>query len=74
MTGLIVGFLLFYAIAIVFQLYHSGDMMYEMRGHKPTLPTQGIFNLQHHISMVWEELAIDDAVSYIQRGNGLQHS
>ena len=35
-------------------------MMYE-----PTLlSTQGIFNLSHHIGMVWEELAFDDAVSY----------
>ena len=26
------------------------------------LPIQGIFNLPHHICMVWEELAFDDAV------------
>ena len=38
------------------------------------LPTQGIFNLTHHIAMVWEELAFDDAVSYTQRGNVLQHN
>ena len=51
-------------------------MMYEMRKKpEPTLlPTQGIFNLPNYIDMVWEELAFDDAVSYTQRGNGLQHS
>ena len=38
------------------------------------LPPQGIFNLPHHVSMVWEQLAFDDAVSYTQRGNGLQQS
>ena len=27
--------LLFYAIAPVFQLYHGGDMMYEIREKKP---------------------------------------
>ena len=35
--------LLFYTIATVFQLYHSGDIMYEMRREKPEpmfLPTQ----------------------------------
>ena len=49
------GLLFFYAIAIVFQLYHGGDMMYEMRRRKPKptlLPTQVIFNLPHHIGMV----------------------
>ena len=54
-----------------------GDMMYQMRRRKrkPTLlPTQGTFNLQHHLGMVWEELAFDDAVSYTQQGNGLEHS
>ena len=69
--------LLFYAIATVFQLYHGSDRMYEMRRRKPEttlLPTQVKFNLQHHMGMVWEELAFDDAVSYTQRGNGLQHS
>ena len=58
--------LLVYTIATVFQLYHGSDMMYEMRmkNPKPTLlPTQRIFNLQHHIDMTWEELAFDDAVS-----------
>ena len=50
-------------------------MMYEMRRREPNhtvLPTQGIFNLPHHIylGIVWEELAFDDAVSYTQRGNG----
>ena len=45
-------------------------MMYEMRRRKPEfilLPTQGIFNLPHHIDMTWKELAFDDAVSYTQR-------
>ena len=39
-------------------------MMYVMRRRKPEptlLPTQWIFNLPHHIGMVWEELAFDDA-------------
>ena len=52
-------------------------MMYEMRMKKPKqtlLPTQRIFNLIHHIGMVREELAFDDAESYIQRGKGLQNS
>ena len=43
--------LLFYAIATIFQLYHGGNMMYEMRRRKPEpplLPTQWIFNLPHH--------------------------
>ena len=35
---------LFYVIATVFQLYHAGGMMYEMRKPEPTLlPTNGIF-------------------------------
>ena len=37
----------FYAIATVFQLYHGGDMMHEMRRWKPEptfLLTQGTFN------------------------------
>ena len=38
------------------------------------LPTQGIFNLLHHIDMVWEELVFDGTVSYTQQGNELQHS
>ena len=45
-------------------------MMYEMmRKPKPTLLptlTQGIFNLPHHIGMVWQKLAFDDTVSYTQ--------
>ena len=64
--GNIVCLLLLYAIATMFQLYHGGDLIYEMRRRKPEpthLPTQGIFNLAHHIDMVWEELAFDDAVS-----------
>ena len=74
---LFVWLLLFYAVATVFQLCHSGDMMYEMRRRKPKpklFLTQGIFNLPRLIVMVSEELAFDDAVSYTQRGNGLQHS
>ena len=50
----------------LFQLDHGGDMMYEMRRRKlePTLfLTQGIDNLPHHIGMVREELAFDDAVN-----------
>ena len=46
--------LLFYTITTVFQLYHGGDMMYEMRRgkHEPTLlPTQRISNLLHHLDM-----------------------
>ena len=69
--------LLFYAIVAVFQLYNGSDMMYEMRRRKLKpilLLTQGIFNLPHHMDIVWEELASDDAVSYTQQGNGLQHS
>ena len=27
------------------------------------LPTQGIFNLGHHIGIIYEELAFDDAVA-----------
>ena len=59
--------LLFYTIVIVFQLYHGGDMMHEMRRRKPEptlIPTQGTFNVPHHIDMGWEELAFDNAVSY----------
>ena len=52
-------------------------MMYERRRRKPEpkfLPTQGIFNLPHHIGMVGEELAFGDAESCTQWGNGFQHS
>ena len=69
--------LLFYAIVIVFQLYHGSENMYQVRKRKPepTLwQTQGIFNLLHHIGTVWEELAFDDTISYTQWGNGLQHN
>ena len=68
--------MLLYAVAMVFQLYDGGYMMYEMRRPVPTLlPTQGIFNLPHHIGMVCEELAFDDDdVSCTQWGNGWQHS
>ena len=51
----IVCLLLFYAKATVFQLYQGGDIMYTMRRRKPEpmlLPTQGIFNLPHHIGIV----------------------
>ena len=60
----------------VFQLYHGGYLMDEMR-RKPDstlLLMQGIFNLPYHISLVWEELAFDDTVSYTQRKIGFQHS
>ena len=71
-----------YAIATVFQLYHGSEMMYEMRRRRrrrrkpePTLLlTQWVFKLPHHIGMVWQELSFDDAVSYTQLGNELQHS
>ena len=46
-------------------------MIYEMRRRKPEptlFPTQGIFNVPHHVGMVWEERAFDDAVSYIHSG------
>ena len=38
-------------------------MMSDTRRRKPKpilLPTEGIFNLSHHIVMAWEELAFDD--------------
>ena len=47
--------LLFYTIATVFQLYHGGDTMYEVRRRKTELtllPTQRIFNISHHSGMV----------------------
>ena len=50
---------------------------YEMRWRQPKptlLLTRGIFNLPHHMGLVWEELAFDNAVSYTQQGNGLQYS
>ena len=34
---------------------------------------KGSFNLSHHIGMVWEELAFDEAIHYTQEGNALQH-
>ena len=58
-------------------LYYGSDIMYQMRRRKPKpthLPTQGIFNLSHHIDMAYEELAFDGTVYYTQQGNGLQHS
>ena len=39
-------------------------MMYEMSRKKAELtllPIQGIFKILHHIGMVWEVLAFDDA-------------
>ena len=50
-------------------------MIYEMRRKQEPalLSTQWIYNLTHHIYMVWEELAFDDALSYTKWGNGLQH-
>ena len=48
-------FVVVLALATLFQLYHGGDMMYEMGRRKPKLtllPTQGIFNLPHHIGTV----------------------
>ena len=65
------------AIAIVFQLYHGSSMMYEMRMINPyitLLSNRGIFNLPHQIGLAWQELAIDEAVSHTQQGNGLHHS
>ena len=47
----LVCLLLFYVIAMVFQLYHGGDM--RRRKLEPTLLlTEWIFNLPHHIGMV----------------------
>ena len=56
--------------------HQKKSVMYAMRRKpEPTLlPAPGIVNLPHHIDMVWVELAIDDAVSYTQQGNWLQHS
>ena len=68
--------LLFYAIATVFQLNHSSDVIYAMRRRKPKptlLPTRGIFNFRYHVGVVWEKLVFDDAVSYTQQENGLLH-
>ena len=39
----------------VFQLYHGGDMMHEMRRRNPEptlLPTREIFNVPYHTGMV----------------------
>ena len=46
---------LLYAIATMFQLYHGGDIMYEMRRRKPEstlLQTQRIFSIAHYIGNV----------------------
>ena len=39
-----------------------------------TFTDSRIFNLPHHICLVWQELAFDDDISYTQWRNGLQHS
>ena len=52
-------------------------MMYEMRVGKPEptlFPTHGIFSLPHHIGMVGEALAFDDAVSYKLHGKEMDFS
>ena len=44
--------------------------MSEMRRRNPEptlLQTQTIFNLPDNTGMVWEELAFDDAISYLLR-------
>ena len=46
-------------------------MRHEMRRKPKPIPSW-IFKRPHHIGMVREEVAIDNAVSYIQQGNGLQ--
>ena len=38
--------------------------MRRRKAERTLLSTQGIFNLPHHLGMVWEELAFGDAVSY----------
>ena len=41
--------------------------MFEMKRRKLEpllLPTQGVFNLPHHIGIAWEELAFDDTIRY----------
>ena len=51
--------------------------MYEMNRRKlepALLLTQAIFNLPYHIGRAWKKLAFDDAVSFKQQENGLQHS
>ena len=50
----VLGLLLFYAIATVLQLYHGGDMMFEIRrkSEHTRLLTQRSFNLLHHIGIV----------------------
>ena len=65
---------LFYAIAPDVQLYHGGDIMYDMRRRKPEptpLPTQEMFKVPQHKGMILEVVAFDDAVSYRQWRNGL---
>ena len=46
---------LFLVVSYHTKLYYGSDMIYEMRRRKPyptLLPTQGIFNLQHHIMIL----------------------
>ena len=62
-----IGLLLFYTIATVFQLYHGGNIMYEMRRRNPE-PTQGIINNPTPYRHGMRGLAFDDAVSYAQHG------
>ena len=45
-----------------------------MRPQPTVVPTTVIINPPHHIGMAQEELASDDAVSYTQQENRLQHS
>ena len=58
--------LLFYTVATVFQSYHGGDMMYEMRRKLKlyTFTDSRDLNSPHHTGMVGQELAFDYAVSY----------
>ena len=52
-------------ISIISWRWYNWNYM-RMRKLEPTLlPTQGSFNLPHHISMAWEELAFDDTRLYI---------
>ena len=75
----VVCLLLFYAIATVFQIYHGGDMMYEMRKGKPDptlLLTQGIFNLPHHIGRyerTWPLIYIWFCWCYLDTDATLEH-
>ena len=54
-------------MAVIWYMRSEGENpslhFYRLKGSSPSHTI--------HIGMVWEELAIDDAVSYTQRGNGL---